>query len=90
VKLLLLMLASALIFACLQASLFWSRLRRALQDHAAAFMIEAYNRIATKVSGSFGLQLRSHVPPPSELEASVQSLEQLCADELGSARWQAK
>jgi len=85
VKLLLLMLASAVIFACLQASLFWSRLRRALQDHAATFMIEAYNRIATKVSGSFGLQLRSHVPPPSELTASVQSLEQLCAGEIGSA-----
>ncbi|HKP59976.1 MAG TPA: hypothetical protein VJV78_24800 [Polyangiales bacterium] len=76
---LLLVLAAAVVFACVQASLFWSRLRAVLQNHAATFMIEAYNRIASKVSGSFGLQLRSHVPPPGELTASVQSLEQLCA-----------
>lgn len=77
VKALMLLLVSGVLFACLQAALFWSRLRRLLEDHAGTALIEAYSRIAGKVTASFGTQLRSHVPPPRELRVSVQNLELL-------------
>ncbi len=47
------------------------RLLRLLRDLAAEPMIDAYDRIASKVSGSFGLQLSARAPEPQDFQISV-------------------
>ena len=59
-----------------------------LRDLAAEPMIDAYDRIAGKVSGSFGLQLSARVPNPEDFQISVltaRALTSLAAKDLADS-----
>jgi hypothetical protein len=59
--------------ALLHLWLLAGRLRRFLHQLAAHPMVDAYDRIATKVTGSFGMELRARIPSFEELRVSSYS-----------------
>jgi len=48
-------------------------------------MLDAYDRVAVKVSNSFGLQLGARMPEPPELELSAYNLRMLASLAAGFA-----
>jgi hypothetical protein len=58
-------------FAFVQFIILWRLLARFLTQIAGQPMVNAYDRVAVKVSGSFGLQLSARVPDARELEVSA-------------------
>jgi hypothetical protein len=87
-KALVIVLAGAAILACVHLRLLWDQLHRFLKQEAASLHIDAYSRIANKVSGSFGLQLRSNVPTANDLRRSVENFELLVtlAEQMPASR----
>jgi hypothetical protein len=57
-----------------------------LRQLAGEPMRDAYDRIATKVSGSFGLQLSARVPEPAELAISLLSGVSLASTGIGASQ----
>jgi hypothetical protein len=60
-------------FVLVSRSLFWL-----LRSLSAEPMVDAYTRIASKVSGSFGLQLNARVAPVIEYQIAVSACTSLC------------
>ncbi|HTV23576.1 MAG TPA: hypothetical protein VMG12_33030, partial [Polyangiaceae bacterium] len=58
-------------FAGVKFTLTWRLLSRFLRQLAAQPMIDAYDRVALKVAGSFGLQFSARVPDAREFETSA-------------------
>jgi hypothetical protein len=67
------------VFACVKLTLSWQLLSRFLRQLAAQPMIDAYDRVALKVAGSFGLQFSARVPDPREFETSAYNCQLLAA-----------
>ena len=66
-------------FAFVQFIILWQLLARFLTQVAAQPMVDAYDRVAVKVSGSFGLQLSARVPDARELDVSAYNCRALLA-----------
>jgi hypothetical protein len=73
-------------FACVKFTLSWRLLSRFLRQLAAQPMIDAYDRVALKVAGSFGLQFSARVPDAREFETSAYNCQLLgtLAAQIGS------
>jgi hypothetical protein len=67
------------VFACVKLTLSWQLLSRFLRQLAAQPMIDAYDRVALKVAGSFGLQFSARVPDAREFETSAYNCQLLAA-----------
>jgi hypothetical protein len=72
-------LYGTVVFACVKLTLSWQLLSRFLRQLAAQPMIDAYDRVALKVAGSFGLQFSARVPDPREFETSAYNCQLLAA-----------
>ena len=66
-----LILYASVVFACVKFALSWRLLARFLRQLAAQPMSDAYDRVALKVAGSFGLQFTGRMPDAREFDVSA-------------------